>query len=205
MTAVRHRGRQKQWLRLGLVVPLLLVALVGVKLVSGVMSSIVSDQATTAIFNDAAELPPELINSIQWLPDEAPETYREMEPLTRVDLAASWIRAWEQLRIASEAGDISGVDTYFANSARIAVLAHANEWDGRTVQQLGHNLQLTFYSEDGQIVGLRSTESHLRRSHTLPDGSVLTRETSESYEAILVLDDGNWRIHHWVRRGIEPA
>lgn len=105
------------------------------------------------------------------------------------------------MRIVAETGETEGVEVYFANSAREGVLDQADAWSGRSVRQLGHELQLTFYSEDGQIVGLRSN-SVLERSHTLEDESVMIRETVESYEAVLVLDDGNWRVHHWVRRSI---
>ncbi len=196
-----ERRTKKRILRLSLIIPLLCGAAAILLLSSAIMASIVSDQETQDIFTDAAVIPPELLDEIVWLddPDDLP---REMEPLTRIAVTSSWIRAWEQLEIVARTGDTSGVEVYFANSAREGVLERAGQWSGRSVSQVGHDLQLSFYSEDGQVIGLSSVESHLVRTDRVDDVE-FTRETRESYDAVLVLDDGNWRIHHWVRRSLE--
>lgn len=196
-----ERQTKKRYLRLGLIIPLLCAAAAVVLLSSAIMASIVRDQETQDIFTDAAVIPPELLDEIVWLedPDDLP---REMEPLTRIAVTSSWIRAWEQMEIVARTGDTSGVEVYFANSAREGVLERAGQWSGRSVSQVGHDLQLSFYSEDGQVIGLSSVDSHLVRTDTVDDVE-FTRETQESYDAVLVLDDGNWRIHHWVRRSLE--
>lgn len=196
-----ERRTKKRILRLSLIIPLLCGAAAVLLLSSAIMASIVSDQETQDIFTDAAVIPPELLDEIVWLedPDDLP---REMEPLTRIAVTSSWIRAWEQLEIVARTGDTSGVEVYFANSAREGVLERAGQWSGRSVSQVGHDLQLSFYSEDGQVIGLSSVESHLVRTDRVDDVE-FTRETRESYDAVLVLDDGNWRIHHWVRRSLE--
>ena len=196
-----ERRTKKRILRLSVIIPLLCGAAAILLLSSAIMASIVSDQETQDIFTDAAVIPPELLDEIVWLddPDDLP---REMEPLTRIAVTSSWIRAWEQLEIVARTGDTSGVEVYFANSAREGVLERAGQWSGRSVSQVGHDLQLSFYSEDGQVIGLSSVESHLVRTDRVDDVE-FTRETRESYDAVLVLDDGNWRIHHWVRRSLE--
>lgn len=196
-----ERRTKKRILRLSVIIPLLCGAAAVLLLSSAIMASIVSDQETQDIFTDAAVIPPELLDEIVWLedPDDLP---REMEPLTRIAVTSSWIRAWEQLEIVARTGDTSGVEVYFANSAREGVLERAGQWSGRSVSQVGHDLQLSFYSEDGQVIGLSSVESHLVRTDRVDDVE-FTRETRESYDAVLVLDDGNWRIHHWVRRSLE--
>jgi len=196
-----ERQAKKRFLRLGLIIPLLCAAAAVLLLSSAIMASIVRDQETQDIFTDAAVIPPELLDEIVWLedPDDLP---REMEPLTRIAVTSSWIRAWEQMEIVARTGDTSGVEVYFANSAREGVLERAGQWSGRSVSQIGHDLQLSFYSEDGQVIGLSSVDSHLVRTDTVDDVE-FTRETQERYDAVLVLDDGNWRIHHWVRRSLE--
>jgi len=197
------RAATKRFLRVGLIGPLLLAAAVVLLGSSAIMASIVRDDERNEIFTDAAELPPDLVDEVVWLPDPG-GLPREMEPLTRDAVTASWIRAWEQLEIVASTGDTSGVEVYFANSAREGVLAQASQWSGRSVSQLGHDLQLTFYSEDGQIIGLSSVESRLQRSETR-DEVEYTRGSRESYDAVLVLDDGNWRVHHWVRRSFDAG
>ena len=201
MPELVERRTKKRILRLSVIIPLLCGAAAVLLLSSAIMASIVSDQETQDIFTDAAVIPPELLDEIVWLedPDDLP---REMEPLTRIAVTSSWIRAWEQLEIVARTGDTSGVEVYFANSAREGVLERAGQWSGRSVSQVGHDLQLSFYSEDGQVIGLSSVDSHLVRTDRVDDVE-FTRETRESYDAVLVLDDGNWRIHHWVRRSLE--
>ena len=201
MPELVERRTKKRFLRLSVIIPLLCAAAAVLLLSSTIMASIVRDQETQDIFTDAAVIPPELLDEIVWLedPDDLP---REMEPLTRIAVTSSWIRAWEQLEIVARTGDTSGVEVYFANSAREGVLERAGQWSGRSVSQVGHDLQLSFYSEDGQVIGLSSVDSHLVRTDRVDDVE-FTRETRESYDAVLVLDDGNWRIHHWVRRSLE--
>ena len=201
MPELVERRIKKRFLRLSVIIPLLCAAAAVLLLSSAIMASIVRDQETQDIFTDAAVIPPELLDEIVWLedPDDLP---REMEPLTRIAVTSSWIRAWEQLEIVARTGDTSGVEVYFANSAREGVLERAGQWSGRSVSQVGHDLQLSFYSEDGQVIGLSSVDSHLVRTDRVDDVE-FTRETRESYDAVLVLDDGNWRIHHWVRRSLE--
>lgn len=200
-TITRERRTKKRVLRLGLIIPMLALAAAAVLVSSAIMASIVSDQETLEIFTDAAVIPPELLDEIVWLedPNDLP---REMEPLTRIAVTSSWIRAWEQMEIVAKTGDTSGVEVYFSGSARKGVLERAGQWSGRSVSQVGHDLQLTFYSEDGQVIGLSSVDSHLLRNDVVDDVNFV-RETRESYDAVLVLEDGNWRIQHWVRRSLD--
>lgn len=196
-----ERRAKKRLVRAGLGCALATLALVAVTMASGVLSSLEQSDAEVAIFNDAAELPPALLGSVTWVADPA-ELPREMEPLTRDNIEGSWLRAWEQMSIVSATGDTSGVEVYFANSARRGVLERADSWGGVSVKQLGHELELTFYSEDGQIVGIRSNETRLQHRDTNGEHALI-RESIETYEAVLVLEDGNWRVHHWVRRSVE--
>ncbi len=193
-----ERRRKKRNLRVALGGVLMVAATVVVLGTSQLMASLTSSAETADVFTEAAELPPDLIDSVVWGPDPV-DLPRSMEPLTRLDVTASWLRAWEQLRIVAETGDTSAVEVYFSSSAREAILSRANSWDGRPVRQLGHKLALTFYSEDGQVIGLRSTDTRLERSIEVGDQTLVV-ESKESYEAVLVLEDGNWRVHHWVRR-----
>ncbi len=198
LTAIGGRQRKKLLVRLGLAGIVGSVALFVVVTSAGIMASITQAEETSEIFTEAAELPPDLIDAVTWHPD-GEDLPREMEPLTREAVTAAWLRGWEQLRIVAETGDTSGVEVNFSNSARRGVLEQADNWNGRSVQQLGHDLALTFYSEDGQVVGLRAVESRLKRTKHVGEVK-LGRETEERYDAVLILEDGNWRIQHWVRR-----
>lgn len=168
---------------------------------SGLLSSVTQGGEAAAIFTDAAELPDELVDAVQWFPD-AQDLPRPMEPLTRRDVTSSWIRAWSQLTLAAETGDTSGVEVYFSNSAREAVLSDVENLSTRPLHQFSHELQVTFYSEDGQVLGLTATTGVVREE-PFADGQPRFFETTETFESVLVLEDGNWRIHHWVRVAVD--
>ena len=198
---IPRSGRKKMLLRLVL---LGIVGVVGLAVLGGfgtLLSLVTTSGNTAEVFTDAAELPEELLDSVTWLPDDE-GLPRPMEPLTRLDVTSAWIRAWSQLTVAAETGDTIGMEVYFSNDALRAVLAGAENASGRPVFQIGHDLRLTFYSEDGQVIGLTGERIRLLRAEPFTDGRRRFFETEESYEAVLVLEDGNWRIQHWVRRSV---
>lgn len=199
--SARSKAKRNLRLLVGLVVVLLAAGTLG--LASSLLASLSQSEETEAVFTDAAELPSELFDAVEWAADPS-DLPRQMEPLTRVDVTNSWLRAWEQLRIVAETGETAGVEVYFSSSARTSVLEAATSWDGRSLRQLGHDLQITFYSEDGQVIGLTSTASRLVRSAEA-NGAEWTQDSTESYEAVLVLEDGNWRIHHLVRVSVDAG
>lgn len=186
----------------GLLVVLGLASLAfGAVIASSSFATVNSSAELEDVFTDAAELPPELVDQVEWA-DDPVTLEREMEPLTRTALTSAWLRAWEQVSIVSQTGQVDGVEVYFSNSARESVIALADSWGDQSRTQLGHDLAVSFYSLDGQIVGLTANESRfeLRRESSVGTRTALTRE---QFDAVLVLEDGNWRIQHLVRRNVE--
>ncbi len=195
-------GRRKMVLRLALLV---VVGVAGLTVLSGfgsLLSTVTRSGQSADVFTNAAELPDELLDAVTWLPDD--EAVSEpISPLMRIDVTSSWIRAWSQMTVAAETGTTSGMEAYFSDSALEGVLAGAQESSGRPVHQLSHELQATFLSADKQVLGLTAENSRFIRAELFDDGRRRFFQTDESYEAVLVLEDGNWRIHHWVRRAID--
>ncbi len=177
---------------------LIVLAVLAAALTSRAFTGITRSEETNAVFNAAATPPPELLDSVVWEPDPG-DLKRQMEPLTRVDVTSSWIRAWEQLSVVAQTGDATGLEVYFSNSALEALLESVGDRQGLPIHQLGHRLRMTFYSQDGQVIGLTADEVRLVRATEI-DGVVGWKATVESYEAVLLLEDGTWRIQHWVRR-----
>ena len=175
-----------------------LAGIVGAGMAARWFGGITQSEETNEIFNAAAQLPPELLEAVVWQPDR-PNLKRSMEPLTRVDVTSAWIRAWEQLSIVAQTGDTTGLEVYFSNSALEGLLASREQTRGNPVHQLGHTLRVDFYSQDGQVIGLTADEVNLVRSVEV-GGTLGWTQNVESYEAVLLLEDGNWRIQHWVRR-----
>jgi hypothetical protein len=191
-------------------IKLVLIAVVGVGALTFLFASafaannVSTSQETESVFNEAATLPADMLDAVTWIPD-TPDLPRQMEPLTRTDITDAWLRAWAQLALVADGGDTAGLEVYFSNSALDGVLASLPEIAGAPIHQIGHDLRLDFYSEDGQVVALEATNTRLLRAVPMGDGSVAWYDTVETWEAVLVLEDGNWRIQHWVRRSAEGA
>ncbi len=140
---------------------------------------------------------PALDDVVVWQPD-GPLQEREVEPATRRRLEAAWTRAW-QARQRAAAGDPSLLSTWFSGPALQQVEALGGN-DGTPVEiRLGeHDLTIDFYSDDGSVIGLRADPARIIRTIDTPAGPV-TRVTDESYDVVLLLEDGNWRIRQWIR------
>lgn len=160
--------------------------------------SVIERRQVEDVFTPSAELPAPLLDALRWAPD-AEDLPRPIEPVTREDLGASWLRAFEQLAIVSRTGITDGVAEYWSGPALLAV--QSADWSTMTTQQLGHELKVTFNSADGQVVGLQS-ESMIRRRYIGPEG-VRAWEGTEWIQAVLVLRDGNWRVENFQRTGLD--
>ncbi len=195
------RSSTKMSARLAVALVVVVTTLGAVAVGAASVRAVTASSERAAIFNDAGVLPSDLTDAVTWRPD-ANRATRPMEPLTRELVTASWLRAWEQLRIVAETGDTSGVAVSFSNTALDDVLAGANGHGGQSLRQQSHDLELTFYSDDGQVIGLTAHATELVHSIERDDGR-MERRSVERYDAVLVLEDGGWRIHHLVRRSVE--
>lgn len=190
--------------KLAALAALALCAPVVVLAATRITTAVSTSEERHQVFNDAAEVPDELLGAVAWEPDR-PGLSRAVEPQTRHDLAEAWLRAWAQLALVADTGDPGGLEVYFASSALTALRASVDQMAGLGVHQLGHDLRVDFYSQDGQVVGLEATRTRLLRAVPSGGPSPSWYDTTERYEAVLVLEDGNWRIHHWVRRAVDGA
>jgi hypothetical protein len=146
---------------------------------------------------EVGDIAPGLDGVVEWMPD-APLQRRVVEPTTRRMIEAAWTRAWAALARA-EAGDPSLVDAWFSGPALEQVDALVEARPSASELQFGtHALQITFYSDDGSVVGLRAERAETYRVLDTSSGPVVVT-TTDVVSAVLVLEDGTWRIRQWVR------
>ncbi len=200
---LRARIKNRWTFRFGLAAAVALVGFVVLTVSGAVMREVTQGGEKADVFTDAAELPDALLDSVRWR-DDSPDLPRQMEPLTRDDIAQAWIRAWSQPDVIAQTDDISGLEAYFSASALDAMGSDVQRWRSQSIEQIGHELELTFYSEDGQVVGLTSHRSDFLYTQTV-GSKQLPFHSEESFEAVLLLEDGNWRIQHWVRRDTKQS
>ena len=151
--------------------------------------------------------PPDLAERLQWLPDRPLSTQqRVMEPNTRQQIAGSYLRAWAQWGISHEVGRPYGLRTYFSGPALAGVTESVTTtvsagWQLRQ-SNLHHELELHFYADDGSIVAF--TDHNLQvvqHFRNIDSDKSYVLETSHIYDVVMLLEDGNWRIYQWLRRG----
>ena len=87
--------------------------------------------------NIVPNVPPDLHVTLAWLPDDA-DTGRAMEPYTRRQIEAGYLRAWLQWNLSYLKGEPFGLKTYFSGPALGGRLRSGDaHGDGRLAHRTG--------------------------------------------------------------------
>ena len=182
-----------------------------VAVVSGIANLVAYFQSNTdpaAILNIVPNTPPNTGVDVQWHPDDPLHlSGREMEPFTRTQIASAYERAWLQWNISLLRNEPYGLRTYFAGPALDALQESIPASDERMVQtNTSHRLRLHFYSADGSIVSLSDEAAYVTRIVYGSNGEVIHAvEYHCTFDIVLMLEDGHWRIRHMVQRSAKEA
>ncbi len=155
----------------------------------------------TEIFNEVKDLPDVYTPKVNWLPDDVLE--RPMEDYTRKVLARDFVRALYQRNLAILARDTSQIQDYFTVLAKAKIKTKIDESKkDYSIEKVefNHNLKLSYYSADGQIVAFTDFESeHAERIWDKDRRKMIFDQDTSSYQVIMILEDGYWRIHNMKR------
>lgn len=159
----------------------------------------------------ALNLPPNIPDAhtprIEWLPDD-PNTGRTMEVFTRQQLVSDYIRGLYQWQLSYMAGKPVGLKEYFTPAAYPKALYAINTLYKKKITlhqtDLEHHIKLHFYSADGQIVSF--TDKRVLHKQRLFEGKtkLVSSESVDDYDIVMLLDDGYWRIKHFVKHRPSP-
>ena len=134
---------------------------------------------------DAPAAPAVLDELVEWETDAA-GLLRSVEPETRTAVGTAWLGALSSIEPGS---DVSLVETWYSGSALTSARA------ARTAESLTagprwtrHRAHVHFYSLDGRIMGL------VVESVGTVDVGGTDIGVADRTEAVLVLQDGNWRV-----------
>lgn len=163
----------------------------------------------TSALNIVPNVPPDLSVKLNWQPDDA-DTGRSLEPAARTDIQSAYLRAWLQWNISLLKQRPYGLETYFVGPALANINAEVNALAVRKwlVEQadMAHSLQLHFYSADGSIVSFTDWNADVVTIVHDKGGAVLfTGESVAVYQVVMFLEDGNWRVRHWVQASNTPV
>jgi hypothetical protein len=198
-----HRGRFKSLIAIAVIALFIFISLVSVRGLFSLFSYFSEAAEPVSPLNLVPDIPPETLFDLEWLPDDR-DTGRVMEPFTRRQIESAYIRAWLQLNLSYARQEPYGLKTYFVGPALEAVTENvaqlaANGWEIKQSNR-GHQLQLNFYSADGSIVAFTDHNVELTQTITDVDGFVVYEGMiTGEYDVVMFLEDGNWRVRHWLR------
>lgn len=197
----RTRFKIAAWLLLA--VFLMAVSLLAVAQIGRLLAAFQEGADPASALNIEPNKPLDWPIDLTWRADSNPSG-RDLEPLVREQIEAAYIRAWLQWHFSYTRGDPFGLGTYFTGPALEAIEASVTTAaaQGLTLDQVDtrHELELTFYSADGSVAALTDHHAQVMRIATDAEGEVIfSAETNATYDIVMLLDDGRWRIRHWLR------
>ncbi|MBP1464904.1 cellulase family glycosylhydrolase [Candidatus Chloroploca sp. M-50] len=158
--------------------------------------------------NIVPNVPPDLHVALSWDAD-GDDIGRPIEAFTRSQVEATYLRAWLQWNLSYMKGEPHGLTTYFTGPARSEISAAVRRAtaDGLRIAQTNtaHRLQLHFYSADGTVVAFTDHDVPIAQVIRAQSGTILSvGATRADYDVVMLLEDGEWRIRHLVRRAATP-
>jgi len=137
---------------------------------------------------------------VEW--DTMANEGRPMETQTLMEIERDYLKAWQLRNLALESNDPHGISDYYTDSARVKLyqMLDLNRASNTSIKtsSLRHHPTLEFYSADGKIVVL--TDKNVERYEAVysNDSLILEQKLTTSFQVMLLLEDGFWRIRHMV-------
>ncbi len=134
---------------------------------------------------------------------------RPMEDQTLKEIERDYLKAWHVRNIAYLKNDYYGLADFYTDSARIKLYEHIDLNSEKNVRFKGttleHYPELDFYNEDGTLVVF--TDKHVERYQETYEGDSLLfqQKDTTSYQIMMLLEDGFWRIRHLQEIEVEEA
>jgi hypothetical protein len=128
---------------------------------------------------------------------------RVIDKQTLAEVENDYIDAWYIKQIAYKTNLKTGIDDYYTDSARknLHSFITINKKENITIDAttLAHNPNIDFFSEDGQLIVLKD-ENVVEYKKIYQNDKFVTETTEIStYKAILLLEDGFWRLRHLIK------
>ncbi|WP_139314799.1 glycoside hydrolase 5 family protein [Saccharicrinis aurantiacus] len=144
--------------------------------------------------------PQQLSNSIKINWETANCIGRTIEKQTILNIEKDYLQAWQLKHNALRDNNLYGIKNYYTDSAyqniKRTILSNKKKKVEVQSAALTHNIDVKFYSADGHIVILEDKNIELA-SHYINNGNTIaTTQNICDYRAMLLFEDGYWRIRH---------
>jgi hypothetical protein len=132
---------------------------------------------------------------------------RSISEQKKNEVLNNYLDAWYVKQIAYKTNNEDGVADYYTKNARKNVnsILKYNKETKTTIDAttLIHNLDILFFSEDGQLIVLKDSNV-LQYKKVFKAGKLILESSDVSdYSIILLLEDGFWRVRHMVKESSE--
>lgn len=133
---------------------------------------------------------------------------RPLDEVTLAKIESDYLDAWYIKHVAYKTNQTTGIDDYYTESARKNLMDFIVQNQRQNIfvdaTTLSHQPNIEFFSEDGQLIVLKD-ENVVEYKQLYQDGKfVLETTETANYKAILLLEDGFWRIRHLVKESVQP-
>jgi hypothetical protein len=128
---------------------------------------------------------------------------RFLDQQTLAEIENDYIDAWYVKQVAYKTNLKNGVKDYYTDNARknLYNFITNNKKEKISIEgtTLSHNINILFFSEDGQLIVLED-KNVVEYKRIFKDTKIILETTeSSNYKVILLLEDGFWRIRHLVK------
>ncbi|WP_298520817.1 cellulase family glycosylhydrolase [uncultured Kordia sp.] len=132
---------------------------------------------------------------------------RKLDAQTLLKIENDYLDAWYVKQVAYKTNQTTGIDDYYTESARKNIVDFIRENQQQNIvvdaTTLSHQPNIEFFSADGQLIVLKD-ENVVEYKQLYKDGKFIM-ETTEvaNYKAVLLLEDGFWRVRHLVKESVK--
>ena len=158
----------------------------------------------TRMFHTEVYKSQQYIPNLTWAPLD--HIGRRMDKQTLANVEKNYLDAWYIKNVAYQINSIEGIEDYYTDSAEknLFDFIDLNKQEEIHIEgtTLAHNPHIKFFSEDGQLIALTDRGVQEYKRIYKKDSLILENRETFDYKAILLLEDGFWRIRHLVK---EPS
>ncbi|MGG8497477.1 glycoside hydrolase family 2 TIM barrel-domain containing protein [Tenacibaculum sp. TC6] len=118
------------------------------------------------------------------------------------NIREDYIKSWYVRKYALQNNDAKAIEDFYTDSAQVKIkrIINNNAKSKITIHStsLNHNLNIRFFSEDGQVAYVNDSKVHEQTFFYQQNQLIHQEKTIKNYKAILLLEDGFWRVRHLV-------
>ena len=198
-------GLNKNILRTILIASYIMIVALLISGVSAIFSYLNTGADRTTMLHTEIKKVEQYLPKMVWSP-----LNNEGRPMDSENLNAlqnDYLDAWYVRHVAYKSNLKEGIKDYYTEHARenLYLLIEQNKAEGISVESttLEHHPTLKFFSEDGQMAVI-TDNNVVEYKRIFKEGNlILETEEQSNYKAIMLLEDGFWRIRHLVKEASE--